>query len=741
MLGDAATEFTFENEQHRSAELATGLRRMADAFAPVAVLQREVADLRIEAQHVEDGRFSIVVLGAFNRGKSTLLNAMVGNDGLPVAAIPATAIISVLRYGQREKALVYLLDGSTQGPMTLEEFKKQFVLDPIETVLAASPAYSANSHHNEEVDANDLEDSDPEEQDRRRLQMARDRFSPIDYSEIILDCDLLRHGVEFVDPPGFEDDDTRTKRAREFLYKADAVIYVLDATMPVTEADVTTLDWIASLGQRAVFFVINKWNILELMERTPAGRRKVEQRFQSKLKKYLPEAGEAAYARWVFKVNALDAFDARQSHPVDKAKLSASGLPQFEQVLEHFLVERRIEARDRALLAKATTVCRVVSNQLQRMQHISSQTLTQLNAKKAAIAPKLEQLRTIRRHIGDFIESHLITTQKNIADRLNQHMVAVDTTKLMGKLNLNILGTWFALEALNDFATSQFEKTFAGFGGVEVDESKRYPARVRTSIEPQIERFLREEFLSWEISTANPGIQEQAAKMIKYLREEALDFSRVLDEIAQILSDESSSPFPINVEALVNDWVRERSVHQHSYGALDIGGLGGIALDLTPMIGSVLAEVALHLKGAIVPFVGTIVTVAFSVWRNKKTKEKLRFGIKEGLHKAFAEIPNATQRAAIDKTLAEQFGREADDQKPLSQIVFGEAKQTPLRRRILGNIDEQISMVERQLEDAIDAVNRGEDQHKAERNKLQSIEVAVNEELKLLLANCGPISK
>jgi hypothetical protein len=209
MTSSTSNDLTYETEKQRSIELAAGLRRMADTLAPVAVLQGAVADLRAEAQHVEDGRFSIVVLGAFNRGKSTLLNAMVGSDGLPVAAIPATAIISVLRYGPQEQALVHLLNGTTQGPMSLGVFKRQFVLDPIEVELGAGETDGEQPSSDEEIAI--ANDSDPSEQSRSLLEIARDRFSEIDYSEIILDCELLKHGVELVDPPGFEDNDARTR--------------------------------------------------------------------------------------------------------------------------------------------------------------------------------------------------------------------------------------------------------------------------------------------------------------------------------------------------------------------------------------------------------------------------------------------------------------------------------------------------------------------------------------------------
>jgi len=49
-------------------------------------------------------RFDVVVLGGFKRGKSTLINAMVGSNILPTGVVPLTSVITKLRYGNKTKA-------------------------------------------------------------------------------------------------------------------------------------------------------------------------------------------------------------------------------------------------------------------------------------------------------------------------------------------------------------------------------------------------------------------------------------------------------------------------------------------------------------------------------------------------------------------------------------------------------------------------------------------------------------
>jgi GTP-binding protein EngB required for normal cell division len=54
------------------------------------------------------------VLGQFKVGKSTFLNSLTGKSYLPVGNIPVTSIITRLRFGLQEKALVTFLNGSSK---------------------------------------------------------------------------------------------------------------------------------------------------------------------------------------------------------------------------------------------------------------------------------------------------------------------------------------------------------------------------------------------------------------------------------------------------------------------------------------------------------------------------------------------------------------------------------------------------------------------------------------------------
>ena len=49
------------------------------------------------AARISEGRFYVACVGQFKRGKSTLINALIGENVLPVGLIPVTAVTTVIR--------------------------------------------------------------------------------------------------------------------------------------------------------------------------------------------------------------------------------------------------------------------------------------------------------------------------------------------------------------------------------------------------------------------------------------------------------------------------------------------------------------------------------------------------------------------------------------------------------------------------------------------------------------------
>jgi Dynamin family len=69
------------------------------------------AEAREARAALASGRFNVAIVGQFKRGKSTLINALVGRDLLPADVAPVTTAITIVEYGPAERATVGFDDG------------------------------------------------------------------------------------------------------------------------------------------------------------------------------------------------------------------------------------------------------------------------------------------------------------------------------------------------------------------------------------------------------------------------------------------------------------------------------------------------------------------------------------------------------------------------------------------------------------------------------------------------------
>jgi GTPase SAR1 family protein len=162
---------------------------------------------------------TIAIMGEFSAGKSTFVNALLGEAVAPMGVLPTTNTINVFRRGTGRGARVHYRDGS------------------IATV-------SAN-----ELDAY-LRNLDDKEADRiRHLEIDR-------VGERMGDAAV-------VDTPGLNAlDDYHEKVAREFIEEADAVVWIFSATQGGTATEAGILRELRA-GGRKVLGVLNKVDVLD----------------------------------------------------------------------------------------------------------------------------------------------------------------------------------------------------------------------------------------------------------------------------------------------------------------------------------------------------------------------------------------------------------------------------------------------------------------------------------------------
>jgi GTPase Era involved in 16S rRNA processing len=256
-----------------------------------------------------EGRFRLAVLGQFKRGKSSLLNALLGEPLLPVGVLPLTAIPTVLRHGPEQCIRVSLLDGRCDtcvGPVE--------VLAP---VLMRYVSERANQGNHLGVTRVEVEHPSP----------------------------LLAQGVEIIDTPGIGSTILHnTKMARAVLPVCDGALFILSPDPPITEGEVQFLRAVKDMTAR-VIVVVTKADRLSPRER---------QELLGFLQQVLHE--QAGFSQWerLFLVSAHQALEARATD--DGALWARSGMGELEAFLRDFLLTDKQAALIEALRAKAARV-------------------------------------------------------------------------------------------------------------------------------------------------------------------------------------------------------------------------------------------------------------------------------------------------------------------------------------------------------------------------------------------------
>ncbi len=204
----------------------SGVATLAEALsAPEIASEAEAAQERIEG-----GRFFVACVGQFKRGKSTLLNALVGRPLLPSGVTPVTSVVTVLRHGEAVAARVRL---AAEG---WREVPPERLTDYVS------------------------EERNPE----NRLGVVG--------AEVFVPSPLLASGMCLVDTPGIGSVFEGNSRAtRDFVPHVDAALVVLGADPPISGDELALVADVARQVPELVF-VLNKSDRLSQADREEASR-------------------------------------------------------------------------------------------------------------------------------------------------------------------------------------------------------------------------------------------------------------------------------------------------------------------------------------------------------------------------------------------------------------------------------------------------------------------------------------
>ena len=269
--------------------------------------ERERKNLFALKNRFSEGRLNLAVLGQFKRGKSTLLNALLGVEVLPSSVVPLTAIPTFLKSG---KSLSARITFNSEKEDTYFEAKS---VDELRSFVSYFVTEEKNPKNEKDV---------------------------LEVIITIPDNQLLKNRVVLIDTPGIGSTyKHNTEATLNFLPQCDAALFVVSADPPITEVELEFLKQVKEKIPR-LFFVLNKIDYLDEDEREDV---------LNFLKKNLEKSGVNGKSK-IFPVSAKQGLKGKIKN--DTNLIKKSKIKYVEKHLINFLAKEKSDALAKAIAVK-----------------------------------------------------------------------------------------------------------------------------------------------------------------------------------------------------------------------------------------------------------------------------------------------------------------------------------------------------------------------------------------------------
>ncbi|MEW6274417.1 MAG: dynamin family protein [Bacillota bacterium] len=294
--------------------------------------------LRETKERFEKETFTLVILGEFKRGKSTFVNALLGEPLLPTAIVPLTAIPTIIHYQERPGAQVVFLNG-----------EKQVIKLEAITGFVTEKENPANRKQVREVQ--------------------------VGYAS-----SFLQRGVILVDTPGVGSVyEHNTGAAYAYLPRSDAGIFLLSVDAPLSK---TEIDYLKDVRQHVhkLFFVVNKADVA-----SGSDVREALEFLQGALRNIF-DGQETP----LFPLSARLALEGKREN--NRQKIAASGILELEEKLNAFIEQNKAGLIREITAARALRIANELELALLLWHRAMEETEQGLSAKIARFNQELARL-------------------------------------------------------------------------------------------------------------------------------------------------------------------------------------------------------------------------------------------------------------------------------------------------------------------------------------------------------------
>lgn len=325
-----------------------------DCKEQIALPQSIGEEITKLSQKLQSQRFRLAVVGEFSQGKSTLLNALLGEELQPVRAIPCSGTVTVLKHGDRKRVICRYKDGREEE-IPFDQYQEKASISEQAALCGLSDELARSS-----------------------------------IEEIVLEhpnLELCRHNVEIIDSPGLNEHPDRTTVTQKLLQDTDAAIFLANASRPLTQGERDLLQSLRTQLKAGnsdepadnLFVLVNFMDLL----RREKDRQQVRQLVENFVQGHTPIITGENRVHFISAQAALDAI----LEGTENEYLAA--FQGFTQAIERFLTQERGSIQIRETATKLDYLLQESQNALRQSEEVLDGNVNLSEAEKQRI---LEQI-------------------------------------------------------------------------------------------------------------------------------------------------------------------------------------------------------------------------------------------------------------------------------------------------------------------------------------------------------------
>ncbi|WP_026785676.1 dynamin family protein [Planktothrix rubescens] len=336
-----------------------------------------IDDIQEISQKNQSKRFRVTVVGEFSQGKSTFLNALVGEEIQPVREIPCTGVVSVLRYGEQKRVICCYKDGRKED-IAIEDYQEKVSIS-------------------EEAAIGNLSD-----------ELAHCKIEEIIFEHP--DLDICSSGVEIIDSPGLNEHPDREAITQKILKDTDAAIFITSASRCLAKSERDVIEGLkvtlnAGLSDQPannLFILVNFWDLVQ----TEKGRNQIPKRIEENIQGKKPIISGENRIHYISAKLALDAIVNNEHNEYIET------FDYFINCLQEFLVNERGKIEVTSNVNRIQALSEIADNDLKQFERILEGKIKISESAKLEILEKIGEASGLYLRISDQAKYSVAVSQE-----------------------------------------------------------------------------------------------------------------------------------------------------------------------------------------------------------------------------------------------------------------------------------------------------------------------------------------